>query len=257
MSSSGIWRPPQWQDPAVIMITFPGQGNNTPQYASLSGIGATLPTDPTSYVFDAVIRAEHAQDLRRTEHPVQTGASISDHAYIMPARLILDIGMSDAMDEYSPGMWTGAPTKSVSAYQTMLALQYSRIPLTITTKLRSYTGMVIDSLSPEETAKTVAGLRMRVEFGQIFIAEISIPSVSARPQDTGATNLGVVTPEPLTSAQLSQNLVQPTPPGDLAASPSSAQPSPTVVQPTPFWKVIGAGIASSFPIVNSLNLPIK
>ena len=87
-----------------------------------------------------------SSNCEATEHPVQTGASIADHAYIVPARLVLDIGMSDAMDAYfSPTTWSGSDSKSVAAYQTMLALQFSRIPLTITTKLRTYQNMVIDS----------------------------------------------------------------------------------------------------------------
>lgn len=236
-SPQGIWRPPQWQQPAQILITFPGQGNNVPQYSSASGIGATLPSNPAMYVFDAVIRVSHEQELRRTQHPVQTGASISDHAYIEPARLILDIGMSDMMDEYSPGMWTGgAASKSVSAYQQMLALQFSRIPLTITTKLRNYANMLIDAISPEETSKTITGLRMRIEFGQIFMAQVLTIPNSARPQDTGATNLGAVNPQPLSDSQALQNLKK-------AA--------------TEVWNVIGGGDASSVNINNSGSLPSK
>jgi hypothetical protein len=53
--TEGIWRPSQWQNPATIMITFPGQGNGTPQYSPLTGIGATLPSVLTNYVFDAVM----------------------------------------------------------------------------------------------------------------------------------------------------------------------------------------------------------
>ncbi len=233
----GIWRPPQWQNPATILLTFPGQGTNTPQYSSASGIGATLPTGLTNYVFDAVIRAAHEQELRRTEHPVQTGASISDHAYIMPARLILDVGMSDAMDAFfNPSTWAGDPSKSVSCFQTLLALQFSRIPLQITTRLRTYKNMLIDSITPEETVKTVAGLRMRVEFGQIFMAQISIQPNSARPQDTGATNLGSVTPQPPSASQQQQNI------------------TPPAYHP---WDSIGAGDASSVNQNNLTSLPSK
>lgn len=209
----GIWRPPQWQTQSQqkVIMTFPGQGT-APQYSTATGVNVTLPNAQTLYAFDAEITVEHEQQLKRTEHPVQTGASISDHAYIMPARLVLDIGMSDAMDAYfSPSTWSGSDSKSVAAYQTMLALQFSRIPLSITTKLRTYQNMVIEALTPQETLKTFTGLRMRVEFGQIFLANISQPTVSARPQDSNTTNLGTVNPQPPTAAQESQNNINDAP----------------------------------------------
>lgn len=236
-NSPGIWRPPQWQQPATILLTFPGQGTNTPQYSSASGIGATLPTGPTMYVFDAVIRASHEQRITKTKHPVQTGASISDHAYIEPASLILDVGMSDAMDSFFiPSTWTGAPSKSVSTYQTLLALQFSRIPLSVTTKLRTYTNMLITNPLAEETVKTVAGLRVRVEFEQIFMAQTVIVPNSARLQDTGATNLGSVQPQPPSASQQQQNITPPT------------------YHP---WNAIGAGDASSVNQNNLTSLPAK
>lgn len=238
---SAGYRPTQWQTqaPQKVIITFPGQGS-TPQYGSVPGSGVTLPQGQTMYAFDAEITIEHEQQLRRTEHPVQTGASISDHAYIVPARLVLDVGMSDAMDAYfNPSTWSGSTSKSVSAYQTMLALQFSRIPLSITTRLRSYQNMIIESLTPQDTVKQFAGLRMRVEFGQIFVANVTQPTMSARSQDTGTTNLGTVSPQPPTAAQESQNNV-------------SAGPEPPF---TPFYNVLGAGDWSSVNIQNLSALP--
>jgi hypothetical protein len=225
-AASSLWRPPQWQkqSPAKVIITFPGQGS-APQYnSSASGSGTSLPSEQTLYAFDAEIHVEHQQQLRKTEHPVQTGASISDHAYIVPARLVLDVGMSDAMDAYfDPSTWSGSPSKSISAYQTMVALQFSRVPLSITTRLRTYKNMVIESLMPVETHKTLAGLRMRVEFGQIFMAVTSSIPASARNKDTQETNLGAVNPEPPSSSQETQNKVTkganpPTPPSNAAGA---------------------------------------
>jgi hypothetical protein len=202
------YRPPQWNEgasPSTVILVFPGQ-QTTAQY-NQEGITATLPTNQTTYVFDAVLRAGHEQRLRKTMHPVQTGAAISDHAYIEPARVSLDIGMSDVMDQFQPGMWTGAQTKSVSAFQTMLALQFSRIPLTLLTKLRIYHNLVIESITDEETAKTITGLRMRVEFGEIFSAQTQAVPDSARSQDTQQTNLGTVNSTPPTTVQTNQNQV--------------------------------------------------
>jgi hypothetical protein len=206
MATSSAWRPPQWASgPSVstVLLKFPGLPNAV-QY-SPSGIGATLPTAPTTYVFDVVIRVGHEQQVRKTEHPVQTGANISDHAYAMPARVVLDVGMSDAMDSFTLGQWAGSRTKSVSAYQIMLAMQYARVPLVLVTKLRTYSNMIITSISPEETVKTIAGLRMRVDLEEIFAASIETVQDSARPDATESSSQGTVVATPVSATQQAQN----------------------------------------------------
>lgn len=201
------YRPPQWQNksPARIMVTFPGQPQSAP-YSGATGGSSSLPTSQTNYVFDAVLIAHHEQELQATEHPVQTGASISDHAFIRPARIVLEIGMSDVMDAYlNPSTWTGSTSKSVSAFQTLVALRNARIPMSVTTRLFSYTNMLLRSVTADETAKTITGLRARIEFFQLFMATTLQTQNSARNQDTGTTNQGSVTPQPTTPAQQSQN----------------------------------------------------
>lgn len=236
----GAYRPSIWSSPvpARVMLTFPGQPQNS-QYSGAVGGTASLPASQTQYVFDAVLNLAHEQEMRTTEHPVQTGASISDHAYIVPARLVLEIGMSDAMDAFfSPSTWTGAPSKSVSAYQTLLAIEFARIPISITTRLRTYSNMVIRAVNPNETSKTTTGLRARIELIQIFMATTLQTQSSARLQETGQTNLGGLTTQPLTPAQQSQNSVVGL--GGVSAVPSSA---------------LGAGSFSSVNVNNLTALP--
>jgi hypothetical protein len=260
------FRPPQWRapQPQTIVIVFPGIGGgqgiqqgqvsvSSPDIQGLpspnvqgvqatpspSGSLASLPAGPTSYVFDCVITAEHQQEVRRTEHPVQGGANISDHAYIVPARLVLDVGMSDAMDSYfNPSTWTGSQSKSVSAYQTMLALEFARIPFQISTRLRQYSSMIVESLSPQETYKTTQGVRMRVEFGQILTANVNTPANSARPMETNSTDLGTKSPQPPSAAQVAQNSVS-----------TDQYKGPVYVG------VPGAGGYSSVNVINGNSLP--
>ena len=215
MSGNVPYRPAQWTEPAVTTLTYPGQQSSLPQY-SPTGIAATLPANQTVYVFDAVIRLEHDQRLTKTKHPVQTGSNISDHAYMEPAEVVLDIRMSDAMDSYTQGQWSGGTAKSVTCYQIMLALQYSRVPLTLTTKLRTYSNMIIEDLSADDTVKTVYGLSFRVRFSEIFVANTALVPLSTRSQDTDLNQLGIFTPTAPTAATLSQHeLMLPTAPIDI------------------------------------------
>jgi hypothetical protein len=124
----------------------------------------------------------------------------------------MSVGMSDAMDAYSNGQnnansagnaspstvtpFTGASSsKSVNAYQTMIALQAARQPLTVTTRLRTYTNMMVVGVSPHEDHTTITGLRMRVEFEQIFMASTRAGSTtSSRPDTSAPSGLGQVNP---------------------------------------------------------------
>lgn len=212
------WRPPQWSKPAMISIVVPPKYNTTPVEASADGayVLKSSVTAQSTYVFDAVLRVEHEQRLTATRHPVQTGAAISSHAYIEPAEVTMYIGMSDAMQQYAAGHdpaespyvqpWSGFGSKSVSAYNTVLAWQQNRVLLNVYTRLRSYMNMLVMSVSPEEEARTIKGLRMRVTFGQVLMAAISPYIISARKQTTASTGLGSVnaqTPNPTTVTQYS------------------------------------------------------
>lgn len=202
-----MYRPEQWNanQPIPVIINFPGISGVAP-YIQNSSITAILPQNQTYYAFDAVMELNHEQEAEPTKHPVQSGSNISDHVYIIPARLTLDIGMSDVIDSYEqPDTWSGSTSKSISAYQTMIALQQSRIPLSLTTRLRTYSNMIIRSINPRDTVKTYTGLRMTVVFEQIIVASITVVAVSSRPQDTNSSLLGTVNPLPPSSTLEDQN----------------------------------------------------
>lgn len=255
MSTPGLWYPPQWSKPAMVSITVaPPSSATTPKTVGDDGILTVSNPGPTTYVFDAVLSLEHEQRLTKTRHPVQTGADLSDHAYLEPADLVMYIGMSDAMAAYSSGQtspvvtpFSGNPSKSVSAYLQMISLQAARQPLTITTRLRTYYNMVVAAVSPREDHKTIASLKMRVSFEQINTAAIVTQPDSARPQDTDSTGLGQVnslSPSAATVNQFNVDDIQNSDPPDGTLSAWLLQ-NPSGVN------VPGAGDYSS---VNTTNL---
>lgn len=214
----GPWRPPQWAKPAETSITVPGSpfsqqssggaaaigqiGQGTPgsnfTFSVVDNVQQTSATPDIIYVFDAVLMLEHTQEIELTKHPVQSGANISDHAFIQPARLGLDIAMSDAMQSYTIGQWASAPSKGVSAYQTMLALELSRTPVTVKTRLNTYTNMVIIGIHSRDENKTNHGLRASITFEQVFMGSTNTQNASsARPQDTNSTGVGSIPTTPV------------------------------------------------------------
>ncbi len=232
LANPGPWRPSEWAKPALTAITVPSTSGPATSGILSDGVGGVLPGAPAYQgtpaqvlVFDAILRAEHCQELRRTEHPIQTSASspvasITDHAYLLPARVTLEIGMSDAMASYYPGQWEGNASKSVAAYQTLLALMKARTLVSLATRLDSYKNMVVESITPTDSARTLHGLRASVTLSEVFLADATVVSsglvpvgstsgsgaantVSDRPQLTAATAAGTLQAAPV-SAALSQ-----------------------------------------------------
>ncbi len=154
-------------------------------------------TNIGGYFFDAVLSSDHQSELSITQHPVQTGAAVTDHAVVQPAVLTMTVGMSDAMATMVEGQFTEAYTKSVSAYRVLKQLQQLRIPLQVVTRLDTYQNMLIQSIDAPDDYKTLYGLRCTVTLQEIFVVNVEETTVSARNWSTGSTNRGQVQPEPV------------------------------------------------------------
>ena len=116
------------------------------------------------FFFDAVFSTQHRLTVTVTRHPVQDGASISDHAYKEPDEVMLDIGMSDAMADTLKG-------HSVNAYKTLCAMMELRQPVKLVTRLKTYTDMVITSISAPDDVKTMNGLRATIIFSKVELVK--------------------------------------------------------------------------------------
>lgn len=142
-----------------------------------------------NYTFDAVFSTDHETNLTITQEPVQSGASISDHAYMEPNQVIFDIGMSDVMQSFN-GLFADGDSRSVSAYQVLLKLQNQALPIQVATRLNTYTNMLIPTLSTTDDNTTAHGLRVTVTLQEIKVVEVATVQISARPQTSVNTNNG-------------------------------------------------------------------
>jgi Dit-like phage tail protein len=171
-TTSAGWTPPQWN-------------RNTPQITCIST--TTQLGAPTSYFFDAVFKVNHIQEVTITKQPVQTGAPVADHSYMQPARVELEIGMSDTMSEYRPIRNSVGP-KSVNAYRQFIDLQNKRSQLTLVTRLKTYENMVITTIRATDDKSTINALKATIIFEQIFPAQIT--SVALASQSGGVPGGG-------------------------------------------------------------------
>lgn len=156
----------------------------------------------------------HLDELQITEHPVEKGAEINDHAFKRQPELTLKCGWSNSQIAALAGtlqsIFEGGelPTADYvsTVYSQLLALQETRQPFDVVTSLRIYRDMLFKSLSVTKDQKTGAALNVTATLKQIRIAQTqatSLPSKEdqADPQGTAETqNAGVKAAVPATPA---------------------------------------------------------
>lgn len=97
-----------------------------------------------------VVSEKHSDTLEITEHPVEIGAAVADHAYKRPSEVVMEVGFSgggsllDFVDTSSIGLSLGLSPQET--YQELLDLQNSRIPFDVVTGKRLYSNMLIRAL---------------------------------------------------------------------------------------------------------------
>lgn len=190
-------------------------------------------TGTSLFVPDATIEEVHNTELEITDHPVEQGTTISDHAFKRPEELIITAGWSDspnnsglanqilgAAANASPALQAvigaveavggivnligsnGASSPSKAAYLKLLDMQSNRTLFTIYTGKRAYRNMLIKSLATTTDAKTENSLIIRIGCRQILIAQtqtVTVPDSAnmKNPEQNGATvNKGTVYPLP-------------------------------------------------------------
>ena len=136
-------------------------------------------------IADVTIDEVARDDLEITRHPVEIGASITDHAFKHPAEIIVRCGWSG----------TGFGTGYVNAvYAALLALQASRVPFTVTAGKRSYPDMLIASIGMTTDAATENGLVCQVTCRQVILVQTQVTTVAPRAQQAAPASTAPVEP---------------------------------------------------------------
>jgi hypothetical protein len=121
--------------------------------------------------------------LTITKHPIQQGAMITDHAYKEPSELSVKIV-------------AGENEKTLSElYQDFLKLQSDRIRFDVITGKRSYSNMLLVSISQTTDRMTENVLALNIQMTEVIIVEVTPTTVPPRGKQknagsTGATEKG-------------------------------------------------------------------
>lgn len=158
-----------------------------------------------SFQFDAVVRESHTSELQVTDNPVETGVVVSDHAFMLPAKLEIEACVGDvwlrmrdagkgtelkpvntdfAWLTPAPGEGSGA-SRSATAYQLMIGLQRSAEPFSVQTGLKLYQNMLITSLSADQDKDTSSSLCFRASLREIL--RVNTQTIVYPPRAPGKT----------------------------------------------------------------------
>jgi hypothetical protein len=152
----------------------------------------------------ATIEEEGSDSVTVTDHPVEAGAQISDHAFVRPPELVLRCGWSNSSgDSLIASLFGGGSTSSqfdglsvsdyVSGiYSQLLSLQQSLTPFKVVTSIRQYTNMMLIALHVTRDQKTSRALMVTATMRQIIrvnaISTTLAPMANqASPQSTAET----------------------------------------------------------------------
>jgi Dit-like tail protein len=154
--------------------------------------------------FDSVIRERRNSKLKVTKNPVADGVPISDHAYLEPKELEIEIRVSDtwlhARDEFGtvksdpytsqqgPDALalrgsTGETSRAATALTILYNLQESAEPFSVQTGLRLFPNMVIEEIEDESTVKNPTTLSARIML--VEVKRVSTRTVVYPPRKPG------------------------------------------------------------------------
>jgi hypothetical protein len=137
--------------------------------------------------FDATFEESHQSDLEVTDNPVESGVTISDHAYMKPQRLTISAGVSNSPIKVSANDPFAADYgRHVKAYELLQELQRNAEPFDVQTGLKLYSNMICSSLTPAQDKDTPSVLVFTAALREVLI--VNTQTTTYAPRKAGATN---------------------------------------------------------------------
>lgn len=157
----------------------------------------TMQTPGVSFCADVTIEEDGTDELMITQHPVEIGATITDHAFKNPARITIRVGWTN-----SSAQAAGDENYVAAIYAQLLDIQAQRLPFSTQTGKRLYANMLFRSLRQTTDEKTETTLMIVAELQEIILVatrttNVPSASVQANPANNAAIlNQGTKQPVP-------------------------------------------------------------
>lgn len=124
------------------------------------------PRNIAGILADAVIEEKHLHELVITDHPVEQGSVISDHAYKLPMEITVTYfwSMGGKMNSSQD------PLFLIKTYDKLLNLQISKVPFKLVTGKKIYKNMMMQACLMTNDQKTEYGLLVRMTCREVIMA---------------------------------------------------------------------------------------
>ena len=132
--------------------------------------------------FNATVTIEESgrDEIEITQHPVQQGATITDHSFVKPSTLTLSV------------MWDASTAPLNETYSKLIELQRTRETIDVVTGKRIYKNMLIRAISQTTDATTENALKINLELQEIIITALEVTSVPERAKQANPAKTGKI-----------------------------------------------------------------
>lgn len=178
------------------------------------------------FTAQVTLREQHTDLVEITDHPIDKGGLVTDHAFLRPSEVTIECAWSNSPSSPSLiGGLVGAATSAVAGvqsilsgdasgqvrevYQKLLALQSGLVPFDIYTGKRKYQNMMMRSLTVVTDKTTENSLAVVAICRQVILVSTRTLTISApadkqaNPKSTQSTaNTGLKSPVPVTGVLL-------------------------------------------------------
>ena len=146
---------------------------------------------------DLAIRERHSDRLGITAHPIQTGASITDHAFVMQPEFTLEFGWSNSSNAGLLDDFVGTSVTDIFAgnlgegyvkqvYSKIIALQKTRQLCTVVTGKRSYVNVLIESVETYTDVDTAYSMIVSMNCKALQLVHVATTSTTSISQASQA-----------------------------------------------------------------------
>jgi hypothetical protein len=175
----------------------------------------TSKTQIGAITLDAAITDTHEFSAEVTNHPLETGSSITDHVFLNPDRLTIEGEVTNSPVQIFGGIlsggFSGLSDRRVEAFEELIALNKARAPITVVTGLAVYKNMVLNNLKVPRDTNTGQRLLFTAEFQRVTFVEtknveISQDKTSKPDQAASKQDAGSQTTKDATTTQTNKSL---------------------------------------------------
>lgn len=132
-----------------------------------------------NFISQVTLEEIHHDELEITQHPIEQGAPITDHAFKRPAELTLHLG-------WSPSQPVSIPSIN-QLYSDLRQGQANRVLYTVYTAKAVYQNMIIKALATQTDYKTANVLLITITMQQVLFANTQqVSAVPAAQQNQAA-----------------------------------------------------------------------